>query len=75
MENGEEGCASPTAAAADSEFAIRRGNSMPKIPDAADKSRPSCGEAQLGGVAKGCEAESAADCASPVPTDALGGRA
>jgi hypothetical protein len=72
MENGEEGCASPTAAAADS---IRGGNSMPKIPDAADKSRPSCGEAQLGGVAKGCEAESAADCASPVPTDALGGRA
>jgi hypothetical protein len=37
MENGEEGCASPTAAAANSEFAIRGGNSMPKIPDAADK--------------------------------------
>ena len=37
MENGEEGCTSPTATAADSEFAIRGGNSMPKIPDAADK--------------------------------------
>jgi hypothetical protein len=46
MENEAEGCASPTAATADFEFAARRensmptahgGNRMPKIPDTADE--------------------------------------
>ena len=46
MDNGEEGCASPTADVTDFEvaargensmLAARGGNRMPKIPDAADE--------------------------------------
>ena len=42
MENGEEGCASPTDDVADVEVAARGENSMPKIPDAADKIEVLC---------------------------------
>ena len=34
-----------------------------------------CSEAQLGGAAKECRAESAVDRASPAPADVLGGHA
>ena len=42
MDNGEEGCASPTADVADFEGVVRGENSMPKIPDAADEIEVLC---------------------------------
>ena len=42
MENGEEGCASPTADVADFEGVVRGENSMPKIPDAVDEIEVLC---------------------------------
>ena len=42
MENGEEGCAPPTADVADFEVAVRGENNMPKIPDAADEIEVLC---------------------------------
>jgi len=37
MENGEEGRASPTASAVDSDFATHGGKHMPQIPDVANE--------------------------------------
>ena len=42
MENGEEGCASPTVDVADFEGAVRGENNMPKIPDAVDEIEVLC---------------------------------
>ena len=42
MDNGEKGCASPTADVADFEGIVRGENSMPKIPDIADEIEVLC---------------------------------
>ena len=75
IENGEEGCASPTAAAANSEFAAHGGNNMsathgrnnmPKIPDVGMRSRSFAWRCTT-------RAETTVDRASSTPADALGG--
>jgi hypothetical protein len=68
VENCNDGCASPTIDS-DSELAAHEENIKPKIPDATDEIEVLCA------AAKGCNAKSTADSASPTPVDVLRGYA